>query len=142
MKKYCFILVLLLVVGILACKTVKPIIVVTPPMPTIQKRGMTVLIDNYTNGQIVCYTNGNKIKCFTYEKPIPRTLVSFGWTYSGITDNVVFLVYYTTNISGTNWIYLGKVTNDWFTVSITNKQDWYKVRAYNTASTVDIGLFN
>ena len=73
-------------------------------------------IINTNYGQVICVTNKfNKIVCFTNEPTIPyNPLTSFGFTYSGVTDNIVFLVYSSTNLS--SWHYLGKITNDWFSV--------------------------
>lgn len=146
MKQYWFILSLASLVSILACKTIKPMVTtpnlsaITPPVLVVHKSlsvfiAQTVATTNcVTNkiGQYVCYTNVPRV--FT-------TLKSFGWTYSGVTDNVVFLVYYSTNLSSTNnWKYIGQVSTQWFTVDATNQLDYYRIKASNVVSHFVSGL--
>jgi hypothetical protein len=150
MKRYWLIPFLMLVVAILSCRSVatrKPVTLSLPPLPSVRVTKAEVVVSpNWTTniegtnvvvcgvnkfGKSVCFTN---LPTFNYSP-----LISYGWDYKGVTNNVVFIVLASTNF--VNWTRLGVVTNQWFTVAKLGAQTFYKVLASNTVSGFTSGQF-
>jgi len=80
------------------------------------------------------------VKCFTYTNPPPVSpFVSYGWTYAGVTNNIVFIVSGSTDF--VHWSVLGVVTNKWFTVAKDQAHFFYRVMASNTVTGFYSGEF-
>lgn len=147
MRRYWLIICLAGIVAILACKTVvqNKYSAITPSVPAHIVRTVSFASIAIVDLNIVttnCVTNKlGQPKCYTNYPHVFTTLKSCGWDYSGITNDVVFLVYYTTNLSSTNnWKYIGQVSTQWFTVDATNQLDYYRIKASNVVSHFVSGL--